>query len=296
MERSSSAHAAGVVHHDVKPPNVLLDTDGGAYLTDFGIAVASIEAGDVDVDVRQFGWLLWELLSGRTHPTGRGHRCRRAERTRFPTGSRKYSGARRRRRADTPRSPRWCWRGAPWSASRRRVPTPSDQRLAVDSARRQAALRLARSTAAGINPYKGLRPFDEADAAAFFGRTGVVDELHELVGIERIGHRRRRQRLGQELRGARRARAAAARRAAGRSSTMVPGDDPVAWLRAALTEVATADVGAGEARRRLRTVAAEHRALVVVIDQFEECWTAASTTSRAIASSTPSPRSWRTVR
>ena len=213
------AHAAGVVHHDVKATNVLLDTDGSAYLTDFGIAVASIEAGDVDVDVRQFGWLRGSCCPVERISTGRGRRCRRAERTRFPRVSRKYSGARRRRRAGMPRSPRWCWRGVRWS---RRTPArlqqPTDQRLAVDSARRQAALRLARSTAAGINPYKGLRPFDEADAAAFFGRAGVVDELHELVGIGAHGHRCRGQRFGQEFRGARRAGAATACPTAGRSS------------------------------------------------------------------------------
>src|SRR5262249_28283511 len=33
------AHGAGVVHRDIKPANILIDPQGRAYLTDFGIAV-----------------------------------------------------------------------------------------------------------------------------------------------------------------------------------------------------------------------------------------------------------------
>ena len=137
------------------------------------------------------------------------------------------------------------------------------------------------TTSAGVNPYRGLRPFDEADAAGFHGRDAAVDDLvgHvaaspfvTVVGSSGSGKSSvvlaglvPRLRSGGDV-----------------VVTMLPGDDPVGALQTALTEVATlpaSDEPTGAAES-LADVARRLGRVVLVIDQFEECWTRAPEAER----------------
>jgi DNA-binding SARP family transcriptional activator/ABC-type glycerol-3-phosphate transport system substrate-binding protein len=190
----AAAHRQGVVHRDVKPGNILLDEEGNAYLTDFGVALDAgsperssgtmmrgtpaylspeqirLDPASPRSDIYALGIVVYEMLTGK-HP--------------FPETSltalldRHVRDALPSVRDVRPELPR----GVDEVITRATAKDPT-QRFAdvVEVAMElRAALegsRVTRQPSGPIrNPYKGLRAFLEADAGDFFGREAVTKRL-----------------------------------------------------------------------------------------------------------------------
>ena len=322
----AAAHHAGVIHRDLKPSNVLLDEEGNAYLSDFGIAVGpggdelrsagspvyaspeQMAGGELtpSSDTYALGVIVYELLTGRLpyrSPTATGLigeklarpvpglSAQRADlpsavdavvqRATMPEAGARYAGAldfveALRVAASVPR-------GA------RTTDDALDRPPAVQPATRAAGATLASAALPATNPYKGLRAFDEADAADFFGRDRMVDQV-----VDR-------------LRDGDRFVAIVGPSGSGKSSvvragivprlregvvegsdvwfvtTMTPGRHPYEELESALLRVAInppatlldqlRDGERGLLRAVQRTLPPDGRELVLVLDQFEELFT-----------------------
>ena len=278
-----AARTIGVAHNDVSSSNVLLDESGATYLSDFGIAVEDGTEHDdatdglFSRDVRALGRLAWELLAGEPTP----QTCSTADLPprligrvgQAPDGLDAVL-ARATSRDDGYASVAefvLAWRAMIGRPDGSLSPITSDEFRRIGSARRLAADRLTRQVVAGTNPYKGLHPFDEADASEFFGRATAVSDLLELVAgrtlVAVVGA------SGSGKSSLVRAGLAPALRAAGWTVVVAtPGEDPVSALDDALLEVSMGREADLDLAERCRSIAAR-TPLQIVLDQFEECWT-----------------------
>lgn len=138
------------------------------------------------------------------------------------------------------------------------------------------------------NPYKGLRPFDEADTADFFGRSDATERLRTLVAGQRLSIVVGASGSGKSS--IVRAGLVPRLRADGHLvAVVVPGARPLDELSDALVQLASGPLG--DVREALtdppRLAAlveslapATGGDLVMVLDQFEELWTLCADTVR----------------
>ena len=190
----STAHRQGVVHRDVKPGNVLLDEEGNAYLTDFGVALDAgsperstgtmmrgtpaylspeqvrLDPASPQTDVYALGIVTYEMLTG-VHP--------------FPDSP--LQVLLDAHLHDAVPSIRQIRPELPSTLDRviaRATEKEPNERF-NDALELAAAFRAAIEGVATVpepvgeirNPYKGLRAFLEADTADFFGREALTQRL-----------------------------------------------------------------------------------------------------------------------
>ena len=162
----SAAHRGHTVHRDVKPANVLLDDDGNAYLSDFGIAEDLTDWREV-VPPASLGYYSPEQLRGEevtpaSDIYGLGMVVQDVVNGRH--GDARVADVISRATADDPES-RYRDAGEVAVALREALDLQGPRPRAGDVQTEER------------NPYKGLHAFAEADADDFFGRDALVDRL-----------------------------------------------------------------------------------------------------------------------
>ncbi len=313
----SAAHGHGVVHRDVKSPNILFDEKGNAFLGDFGIALTTAESSgpaaalsqgspayaspeqirreklDPRADIFSLAVVLFECLTGS-----------------LPFHNSKSVDDLVEKQLHSPYPSVAEWRDdVPASVvdavAKATAKNPKDRFNSVEEflealesdedVEQSRTTSAVRSDSELTNPYKGLLAFDDGDTDRFFGRESLVNELVERFSAMTVQSRCLVV-VGPSGSGkssvVRAGLVPALREGAAIGSdnwyltSMVPGDDPYEALEAALLRVAVnpppsllgqlRDGKRGVLRGVRRCLRSDDDRLLVVIDQFEEVFTAAS--------------------
>ncbi len=314
------AHRNGVVHRDIKPDNVFLDEDGNAYLSDFGIA-KTIDADANDTtgqivgtpaylapeqirgedatsqsDIYAFGIMLYEMLSGARPFTdvSLATLVYRHLNEPLPMIDHEslnvpavFNGIIQRATAKNP-------------AERHRDAVALNDELqeALRESDEVIELSLEELDFAELelletkNPYKGLRAFQQADAADFFGRTEMIARVLRRLQ-ESVKQSNFLAVIGPS--GSGKSSLVKAGVLPGLRSGRIPGSDdwfyaemvpshaPLEELSSALLSVSTVDLpdmvytlrdnDDGLAQGVLEALPDPNSKLVLMIDQFEELFT-----------------------
>lgn len=218
------AHRNQVIHQDIKPANILLDEDGNAYLTDFGIArdlaadinlaedldnvvhgspkyisPEHLQRGRINItaksDIYSLGILMYEVLTGEA-PFDSAELLELLNKQ--ITAELPPLQAVRPELPDALNAPlRQATLKNPADRYDNVLQFAEDFRAVVDALRYgDGRAALGRQRTAGVvlpadvfNPYKGLRPFKEGDAQDFYGREGLVYQLRQRM-TEKADHQR----------------------------------------------------------------------------------------------------------